>query len=56
MAHHKKGRIRRNRRAGCKLCKPWKLCGFDKDNAASSKFSDYKRRRFAAEAIRQEAR
>lgn len=55
MAHHKKGKRRRNRRAGCKMCKPWKICGYDKEAMASQKFSDYKRRFSCTEALRSEA-
>ena len=44
--HHKRGRAR-NRRAGCKLCKPWKRNGVPNQSRDGEKFSDH-RRRFAA--------
>lgn len=44
--HHKRRRAR-NRRAGCKLCKPWKINGFRTERIEGEKFSDYRRRRFA---------
>lgn len=46
--HHKRGRAR-NRRAGCKLCKPWKVNGVGKSNRGEliEKYSDFKRRYFA---------
>ena len=45
--HHKRGRSR-NRRAGCKLCKPWKVNGFRTERREGEKFSDHRRRRVAA--------
>jgi hypothetical protein len=50
-AHHKRRRLR-NRRGGCKLCKPWKLNGFHTERADGEKFSDHRRRTLAAEQIR----
>ncbi|MFO1183556.1 MAG: hypothetical protein U1E56_02060 [Bauldia sp.] len=53
MAHHKRGRPK-NRRSGCLLCKPWKINGAKargRDNC--EKHSDFRRRVFAAEAIRE---
>jgi hypothetical protein len=48
MAHHKRKRPK-NRRAGCLLCKPWKVNGYNKRNKPDGeKFSDHKRRRFGA--------
>lgn len=44
--HHKRGRAR-NRRAGCKMCKPWKVNGVGKGGNRGElpeKFSDFKRR------------
>lgn len=41
--HHKRGRPR-NRRAGCKLCKPWKVNGFRTERIDGEKFSDHRRR------------
>lgn len=43
--HHKRGRSR-NQRAGCKLCKPWKVNGFRTERSDGERFSDH-RRRFA---------
>ncbi|HEB56143.1 MAG TPA: hypothetical protein ENI98_07535 [Gammaproteobacteria bacterium] len=48
--HHKRGRPR-NRRAGCKLCKPWKVNGVRTERADGEKFSDHRRRMIAANAI-----
>jgi len=53
MAHHKRGRARRSR-AGCKLCKPWKLNGVRTEAREGERFSDH-RRRAAADAERHEA-
>ena len=41
--HHKRKRPR-NRRAGCKLCKPWKVNGFRTERKDGERFSDYRRR------------
>jgi len=41
--HHKRGRAR-NKRAGCKLCKPWKVNGFRTERADGERFSDHNRR------------
>ncbi len=46
MAHHKRKRPK-NRRAGCLLCKPWKVNGFAKDRVDAEPFSDHRRRVFA---------
>jgi hypothetical protein len=48
MGHHKRGRPK-NRRAGCLLCKPWKVNGAGGSNRGElkEKFSDFKRRYFA---------
>ena len=46
--NHKRGKAR-NRRAGCKLCKPWKVNGFRTEREGGEKFSDH-RRRMAAQA------
>jgi len=51
--NHKRGRAR-NRRAGCKLCKPWKVNGVGKSGNRGSlpeKYSDYNRRDVADRAI-----
>lgn len=41
--HHKRGRAR-NRRAGCKMCKHWKVNGFRTERAEGEKFADHRRR------------
>ena len=51
--HHKRKRPR-NRRAGCKLCKPWKVNGYRTERREGEKFSDHRRRRFARADIRNE--
>lgn len=45
MSHHKR-RKPRSQRAGCKMCKPWKINGIGKNTSISEAFSDYKRRQF----------
>jgi len=45
--NHKRKRPK-NRRAGCLLCKPWKINGYNRRNRRDGeKFSDHKRRHFA---------
>ena len=44
--HHKRRRPR-NRRAGCKFCKYWKINGISTANKNGEKFSDHRRRYFA---------
>ncbi len=44
--HHKRKRPR-NRRAGCKLCKPWKVNGFRTERKDGERFSDHRRRHAA---------
>jgi hypothetical protein len=46
--HYKRKRAR-NRRAGCKFCKPWKVNGFRNERPDGEKFGDH-RRRAAADA------
>lgn len=41
--HHKRKRSR-NRRAGCKLCKPWKVNGYKTERKDGERFSDHRRR------------
>jgi len=41
--HHKRGRAR-NARAGCKMCKFWKVNGFATERVDGEKFSDHRRR------------
>lgn len=47
--NHKRGRAR-SRRAGCKLCKPWKVNGYRTERRDGEKFSDH-RRRLGAETV-----
>ena len=44
MAHHKRKRSK-NQRAGCLLCKPWKMNGFAQTRPDAESFSDHRRRR-----------
>ena len=53
--HHKRKRPR-NRRAGCKLCKPWKVNGVRTETEQGEKFSDHRRRFFADRAIKERKR
>lgn len=43
----------RNVRAGCKLCKFWKVNGYATERSGGEKFSDHRRRDAAAHAIRE---
>jgi len=52
MAHHKR-RQPKNRRAGCLLCKPWKMNGFAKNRLDGERLSDHRRRRFADQEVEQ---
>jgi len=45
---HKRKRPR-NARAGCKLCKPWKVNGFATERKDGERFSDHRRRKVAEE-------
>jgi hypothetical protein len=54
MAHHKRRRAK-NRRAGCLLCKPWKMNGFGKSRPDAESFADH-RRRFGAQREINDAR
>ena len=49
--NHKRGRPR-NRRAGCKMCKPWKVNGVRTQTVAGEKFSDHRRRESMARELR----
>ena len=49
--HHKRGRPR-NRRSGCKLCKPWKVNGLRTERIEGEKFSDHRRRVAAQHDLR----
>jgi hypothetical protein len=51
--NHKRGRSR-NQRAGCKLCKYWKVNGYRTERLDGEKFSDYRRRRLASLDVRNE--
>lgn len=48
--HHKRGRPRSSR-AGCKMCKPWKVNGYPTERYDGEKFSDHVRRHTAAHAV-----
>jgi len=48
MVNHKRKRPK-SRRAGCLLCKPWKMNGFSRYNKEYERFSDHARRKFAKE-------
>ncbi|MGB7410322.1 MAG: hypothetical protein WA910_04195 [Sphingopyxis granuli] len=48
--HRKRGRSR-NQRAGCKLCKPWKVNGISALAYGSEKFGDHARRMAARRAM-----
>lgn len=50
MAHHKRRRPR-NRRAGCLMCKYWKVNGFRTERQEGEAFSAYRRRLFARSDI-----
>ena len=52
--HHKRGRAR-NRRAGCKLCKRWKVNGVRTEGKDGERFSDHRRRKAATAEIRAHA-
>lgn len=46
--NHKRKRAR-HKRAGCKMCKPWKGRSVGKDTIEFQKYSDYKRMKIAEE-------
>ena len=48
--HHKRHRPR-NRRAGCKMCKRWKVNGVRTEAYEGEKFSDHRRRLSAIELV-----
>lgn len=52
--NHKRGRAR-SRRAGCKLCKPWKMNGVRTESSDGERWTDHKRREFAARDVRDNA-
>ncbi|MFN8443430.1 MAG: hypothetical protein U0175_21820 [Caldilineaceae bacterium] len=49
--NHKRKRPK-NRRAGCLMCKFWKVNGFATERYQGEKFSDHRRRKFADEQIK----
>lgn len=49
--HHKRKK-HRNRRSGCKMCKPWKVNGVRTEAREGEKFSDHKRREAAEQDMR----
>jgi len=51
--HHKRGRAR-NRRAGCKLCKPRKANGYRTEREGGERFRDYRRRTVADAEVRKD--
>ncbi|MGE0746417.1 MAG: hypothetical protein AB7K86_14260 [Rhodospirillales bacterium] len=53
--NHKRRRPR-NRRAGCKLCKPWKVNGFRTERSDGEPFSAHRRRAHAAAEMREALR
>ena len=52
MAHHKRKRSK-NQRAGCLMCKPWKMNGFGQGRQEAESFSDHRRRRGADSKLQQ---
>ena len=48
--HHKRHRPR-NGRAGCKMCKPWKVNGVRSESHRGEKFSDHRRRLAATDML-----
>ncbi|MEO5953633.1 MAG: hypothetical protein ABIQ44_14295 [Chloroflexia bacterium] len=51
MADHKRGKPR-NRRAGCKLCKAWKVNGVRTESKEGEKYTDHRRRIIALEVLK----
>lgn len=50
MANHKRKRPR-NQRAGCKMCKGWKVNGFRTERRDGERFSDHRRRSEPADVL-----
>lgn len=48
--HHKRKRPK-NRRAGCLMCKPWKVNGFATERAEGERWGDHRRRQQACDEI-----
>ena len=55
VANHKRKRPK-NRRAGCLLCKRWKVKGFAIARIDAEQFSDHRRRFFADHSVREARR
>lgn len=51
--HHKRGRSR-NQRAGCKMCKPWKISGVSRTCDVFEKHPDHVARVTADQEIKME--
>lgn len=51
MANHKRHKAK-NRRAGCLMCKPWKMNGHGKNKPDHEAFSDHVRRQVAQADIK----
>lgn len=49
--HHKRKRPK-NRRAGCLMCKPWKVNGFATERADGERWGDHRRREQARAEVR----
>jgi hypothetical protein len=52
MAHHKRKRPK-NQRAGCLMCKPWKMNGFGQNRLDAESSSDHRRRRVADNEVKE---
>jgi hypothetical protein len=52
MANHKKRRPI-NRRAGCKMCKRWKINGMRTERIEAERYSDHVRRTVADRAVKE---
>ena len=50
MAHHKRKRSK-NQRAGCLMCKPWKMTGYAQNRPDGESFSDHRRRHSAGSEL-----
>jgi hypothetical protein len=50
--HHKRKRPK-NGRAGCLMCKPWKVNGFATERKEGERFSDHKRHARAREQLKE---
>jgi hypothetical protein len=52
MAHHKRKRPK-NQRAGCLMCKPWKMNGFGQGKPDAESASDHRRRWVAESEVKE---